>query len=145
MTTNILDMETLALDEEERALVIIDQTKLPNKAEYLRLKTQGEIWTAIRELQVRGAPAIGDAAAIGIYLAALEIDTDDYGEFARQFHKAADYLNSSRPTAVNLSWALNRMEKIVQEAKASPSPKSALSCVMKPCASNRKTSTSAKK
>ena len=122
MTTNILDMETLALDEEEHALVIIDQTKLPNKAEYLRLKTQGEIWTAIRELHVRGAPAIGDAAAIGIYLAALEIDTDDYGEFARQFHKAADYLNSSRPTAVNLSWALNRMEKIVQEAKGKSVP-----------------------
>ena len=122
MTTNILDMETLALDEEEHALVIIDQTKLPNKAEYLRLKTQGEIWTAIRELQVRGAPAIGDAAAIGIYLAALEIDTDDYGEFARQFHEAADYLNSSRPTAVNLSWALNRMEKIVQGAEGKPIP-----------------------
>ena len=117
MNTNILDMETLALDEEARALVIIDQTKLPNKAEYLHLKTQGEIWTAIRDLQVRGAPAIGDAAAIGIYLAALEINTDDYDDFSRRFHAAADYLNSSRPTAVNLSWALNRMEKIVQGAK----------------------------
>ncbi|MBF1685404.1 MAG: S-methyl-5-thioribose-1-phosphate isomerase, partial [Selenomonas sp.] len=77
MNTNILAMETVALDDSERALVIIDQTKLPNCAKYLHLKTQGEIWTAIRELQVRGAPAIGDAAAIGIYLAALEIDTDD--------------------------------------------------------------------
>ena len=111
MNTNILDMETLAIDEEERALVIIDQTKLPNKAEYLHLKTQGEIWTAIRELQVRGAPAIG------IYLAALEIDADDYAEFARRFHEAADYLNSSRPTAVNLSWALNRMEWIVKKSE----------------------------
>ena len=76
MNINILDMETLALNEEERALVIIDQTKLPNRAEYLHLKTQGEIWTAIRDLQVRGAPAIGDAAAIGVYLAALEIGGD---------------------------------------------------------------------
>ena len=122
MNTNILDMETLALDEEARALVIIDQTKLPNRAEYLHLKTQGEIWTAIRDLQVRGAPAIGDAAAIGIYLAALEIDTDDYDDFSRCFHAAADYLNSSRPTAVNLSWALNRMEKIVQGAKGKSIP-----------------------
>lgn len=122
MSTNILDMETLALDEEERALVIIDQTKLPNKAEYLRLKTQGEIWTAIRKLQVRGAPAIGDAAAIGIYLAALEIDADDYAEFARRFHEAADYLNSSRPTAVNLSWALNRMEGIVKKSEGKSIP-----------------------
>ena len=122
MNTNILDMETLALDEEERALVIIDQTKLPNKAEYLHLKTQGEIWTAIRDLQVRGAPAIGDAAAIGIYLAALEIDTDGYVEFARRFHEAADYLNSSRPTAVNLSWALNRMETIVKTSEGKSIP-----------------------
>ena len=122
MNTNILDMETLALDDEERALVIIDQTKLPNCAEYLHLKTQGEIWTAIRDLQVRGAPAIGDAAAIGIYLAALEIDTDDYDEFARRFHAAADYLNSSRPTAVNLSWALNRMETVVKNAKGKSIP-----------------------
>ena len=114
MNTNILAMETVALDDSERALVIIDQTKLPNCAEYLHLKTQGEIWTAIRELQVRGAPAIGDAAAIGIYLAALEIDTEDYDTFARRFHAASDYLNSSRPTAVNLSWALNRMERIVK-------------------------------
>ena len=114
MNTDILAMETVALDDSERTLVIIDQTKLPNCAEYLHLKTQGEIWMAIRELQVRGAPAIGDAAAIGIYLAALEIDTDDYSEFARRFHAASDYLNSSRPTAVNLSWALNRMERIVK-------------------------------
>ena len=117
MNTNILTMETVALDDSERALVIIDQTKLPNCAEYLHLKTQGEIWTAIRELQVRGAPAIGDAAAIGIYLAALEIDTEDYDTFARRFHAAADYLNSSRPTAVNLSWALNRMERIVRNSE----------------------------
>ena len=128
MNTNILAMETVALDYSERALVIIDQTKLPNCSEYLHLKTQGEIWTAIRELQVRGAPAIGDAAAIGIYLAALEIDTDDYSEFARRFHAAADYLNSSRPTAVNLSWALNRMERIVRncEGKSIPEIRSLL-------------------
>ena len=122
MNTNILDMETLALDEEARALVIIDQTKLPNKAEYLHLKTQGEIWTAIRDLQVRGAPAIGDAAAIGIYLAALEIDTNDYDDFSRRFHAAADYLNSSRPTAVNLSWALNRMQNIVKANEGTSVP-----------------------
>lgn len=122
MEENILAMETVSLDETDHALVIIDQTKLPNSAEYLRLKTQGEIWTAIRTLQVRGAPAIGDAAAIGIYLAACEIDTDDYAAFVRRFHAAADYLNSSRPTAVNLSWALNRMENVVKSAAGKPIP-----------------------
>ena len=85
MNTNILAMETVALDDSERALVIIDQTKLPNCAEYLHLKTQGEIWTAIRELQVRGAPAIGDAAAIGIYLAALEIGTSGVAILAKHY------------------------------------------------------------
>ena len=120
--TNILEMETLALDDKEHALVIIDQTKLPNKAAYLHLKTQGEIWTAIHTLQVRGAPAIGDAAAIGMYLAACEIDTDDYGVFAQRFHAAADYLNSSRPTAVNLSWALRRMESVVKNAAGKSIP-----------------------
>ncbi len=120
--TNILEMETLALDDKEHALVIIDQTKLPNKAAYLHLKTQGEIWTAIHTLQVRGAPAIGDAAAIGMYLAACEIDTDDYGVFAQHFHAAADYLNSSRPTAVNLSWALHRMESVVKNAAGKSIP-----------------------
>ena len=120
--TNILEMETLALDDKERALVIIDQTKLPNKAAYLHLKTQDEIWTAIHTLQVRGAPAIGDTAAIGIYLAACEIETDDYGTFAQRFHEAADYLNSSRPTAVNLSWALRRMENVVKNAAGKSIP-----------------------
>ena len=115
MAENIQDMETVALDDAARALVIIDQTRLPGKAAYLHLKTQGEIWDAIRELKVRGAPAIGDAAAVGLYLAACEIDTDDRAEFARRLHDAAIYLSSSRPTAVNLSWALARMERVVTQ------------------------------
>jgi methylthioribose-1-phosphate isomerase len=83
----------------------------------LELTKQEDIWNAIYLLQVRGAPAIGVAAAIGIYLAAREIKADTYEEFYPQFVKAKDYLDSSRPTAVNLSWALNRMDKIVQDNK----------------------------
>ena len=122
MAENILDMETIALDDAARALVIIDQTKLPGRAKYLHLKTQREIWDAIKELKVRGAPAIGDAAAIGLYLAACEIDTDDHTVFARRLHDAAIYLSSSRPTAVNLSWALTRMERVVAEHGAASVP-----------------------
>ena len=114
---NIMEYETLALDEEEQALVILDQTQLPGKKVLLHLKTQPEIWMAIHELQVRGAPAIGDAAAIGIYLAAREIHTEDYDSFYRAFHKAKEYLDSSRPTAVNLSWALQRMEDVVKASR----------------------------
>lgn len=119
---SIMEIETVALDDEKNALVIIDQTKLPYKTEILELKEQKDIWTAIYLLQVRGAPAIGVAAAFGIYLAAREIQADTYEEFYPQFQKAKEYLDSSRPTAVNLSWALNRMDKVCRENKEKPIP-----------------------
>ena len=112
-----LGFETAALDDAASALVIIDQTKLPNQKKLLRLKTQKEIWDAIYLLQVRGAPAIGVAAAYGIYLAAKEIEATDYDVFAKKFAEACEYLNSARPTAVNLSWALSRMGKIVEAGR----------------------------
>lgn len=110
---SIMSFETVELDDADSALVILDQTRLPYEVEILHLHTQEEIWKAIYLLQVRGAPAIGVAAGFGVYLAAKEIRTDDYAEFAAAFRKAKDYLNSARPTAVNLSWALNRMEQVV--------------------------------
>jgi methylthioribose-1-phosphate isomerase len=110
---SILNYDTVALDEAEGALVIIDQTRLPGEICLLHLTEQEEIWRAIQTLQVRGAPAIGVAAAIGVYLAARRIEAEDYDAFLRQFRAAAAYLNSARPTAVNLSWALRRMEGVV--------------------------------
>ena len=109
---NIMDYETVALDDEQSALVILDQTLLPGKAELISLHTAQEIWDAIYLLKVRGAPAIGVAAAFGIYLLAKQIHTEDYETFYQEFRKQKDYLNSARPTAVNLSWALNRMEQV---------------------------------
>lgn len=117
---SILDYDTVCLDDVHHALVIIDQTKLPSKIELLSLTKQTEIWDAIYLLKVRGAPAIGVAAAIGIYLAAREIKAANYDDFYQEFKKASDYLNSSRPTAVNLSWALNRMEEVVISHKNDP-------------------------
>lgn len=134
----ILDYDTVALDDEKHALVIIDQTKLPSRIEILSLTAQKDIWDAIYLLKVRGAPAIGVAAAISIYLAAREIaismtaqsgdaagqgkTTPDYNEFLRRFCEASAYLNSSRPTAVNLSWALRRMENVVLDHKGASVP-----------------------
>ena len=109
---NIMEYETVALDDEGSALVILDQTKLPGSAELLSLHTGEEIWDAIYLLKVRGAPAIGVAAAFGIYLLAKGIETEDYDTFYAAFCRHKEYLNSARPTAVNLSWALNRMEKV---------------------------------
>ncbi len=111
---SILDYETVALDDENSALVIIDQTQLPYNTEILSLTKQKEIWNAIYLLQVRGAPAIGVAAAIGIYLAAKEIQADNYEDFYGQFKKAKEYLASARPTAVNLFWALDRMDNVAK-------------------------------
>ena len=92
MAENILSIDTVALDEEKNALKIIDQTKLPTKIDVLCLTKQEDIYQAIRLLKVRGAPAIGVAAAIGVYLAALEIADDSYKGFYKKFKKAKNYL-----------------------------------------------------
>ena len=117
---NIMSFETVELDDASNAIVILDQTKLPNEVEILNLKTQEEIWNAIYLLQVRGAPAIGITAGYGIYLAAKQIKASSFNAFYTEFKKAKDYLDSSRPTAVNLSWALNRMEQVVLNNKEKP-------------------------
>lgn len=115
-----LDFETVALDGAAEELVIIDQTQLPYRREILRLKEQKDIWDAIYLLKVRGAPAIGVAAAIGIYLAAKDIEEKDFDVFYEQFLKAKEYLASARPTAVNLFWALDRMDRLVIQNKEKP-------------------------
>ena len=111
---NIMDYDTVRLEDENNAVVIIDQTKLPGKIAIISLHTAQEIWNAIYLLQVRGAPAIGVAAAYGIYVLAKRMDTEDYDTFYREFVRQKEYLDSSRPTAVNLSWALNRMQRVVE-------------------------------
>ena len=112
MKENIMTYETVDLNDDNSSLVILNQAKLPNEIEVLSLTSQKDIWNAIYNLQVRGAPAIGIAAAIGIYLAAKAIDTSNFDKFYAEFKQAKEYLASSRPTAVNLFWALDRMEQI---------------------------------
>lgn len=117
---NIMHYDTVGLDDAQSALVIIDQTQLPGHVEILRLTEQKDIWEAIYLLKVRGAPAIGVAAAIGVYLAAKGIEENTYAAFYAAFKQAKDYLASARPTAVNLFWALDRMEQVVLDNKAQP-------------------------
>jgi methylthioribose-1-phosphate isomerase len=96
----------------EGQLLLLDQTKLPGSIEYLECVDADQVWIAIQELSVRGAPAIGVAAAYGVCLgvqAALEGDREELVERARQ---VCDYLATSRPTAVNLFWALERMRRV---------------------------------
>lgn len=122
MGKSVMEYETVDLDDKDSSVVIIDQTKLPGTVEIIKLHTAQEIWDAIYLLKVRGAPAIGVAAAFGIYVLAKRISEEDsikgvdgktdFEAFYRKFKEQKDYLNSARPTAVNLSWALNRMEAV---------------------------------
>ncbi len=112
---NILDYETVALRDELDAIEIIDQTLLPRKIETILLKTGEEIWNAIYLLQVRGAPAIGVTAGFGLYVLMKHSEAATYDEFMKELQEKSDYLNSSRPTAVNLSWALKRMKAHVEK------------------------------
>ena len=119
MNKSILEYETVDVDENGDNVVIIDQTKLPGKTEIIKLGTGQEIWDAIYLLKVRGAPAIGVSAAFGIYVLAKQIFRDGAGEFEDfygKFRQQKDFLNSARPTAVNLSWALNRMDRVCVKA-----------------------------
>ena len=95
----ILDYDTVALDEAQDAVIIIDQTLLPGRIELIALHTAQEIWDAIYLLKVRGAPAIGVAAALGIYLLANRIETEDFEKFYEKLTEYKEYLDSSRPTA----------------------------------------------
>lgn len=98
------------------SLLIIDQTRLPHEEVYLELKTAEQVWKAIKQLSVRGAPAIGIAGAYGFYLAIKDIDETSRDVFIEQCRKKVNYLNSSRPTAVNLSWALERLMKLAEKS-----------------------------
>ena len=88
-------------------LYIIDQTKLPHEELVIHLKSVEDVWEAIRQLKVRGAPAIGIAGAYGFYIGMQGFKGNSYDDFLTKCRRLSDYLNSSRPTAVNLSWALN--------------------------------------
>jgi methylthioribose-1-phosphate isomerase len=117
-TNNALNFETVELDDANNSLVIIDQTLLPNEFTYLHLTTQPEIWEAIYELRVRGAPAIGIAAAYGAYLGIKHSTATEYETFYKEFSLVKEYLASSRPTAVNLFWALDRMDACLVKNKS---------------------------
>lgn len=112
---NALELDTARLSDDGRALLILDQTLLPGEVKVLRLTRPEELWEAIRTLRVRGAPAIGVAAAYGAALSAKNSSAQTSDELRRELHGVGEYLATARPTAVNLFWALNRLEKCAEE------------------------------
>lgn len=105
--------ENVAMRKDGRAVIILDQSQLPQRKKFVMLRTPEEMFEAIFELRVRGAPAIGIFAAIGIAVLAKGYPEKDFDGFLEHFQMDMAYLNSSRPTAVNLNWALRRMESII--------------------------------
>ena len=83
----ITHIESVRLSYDGKSVVIIDQTQLPNRTEYLTLSTAQDIWDAIYHLKVRGAPAIGICAGYGIYCLALQIKAEDYAGFLRELEE----------------------------------------------------------
>lgn len=110
MKASVLDFNAVFYDDAKESLVVLDQTKLPNETLYRTLLTKEDVWDAIFKLQVRGAPAIGIAGAYGLYIAMLPYQNSDHEAFFKALSEVKAYIGSSRPTAVNLFWALNRME-----------------------------------
>ena len=100
-------LQNIRYDKAAEALYIVDQTLLPTEEKEIRLETAEQMYDAIRLLRVRGAPAIGICAAYCLYALARTIDAPDMDGFMERLRTYSAYLNSSRPTAVNLSWALN--------------------------------------
>lgn len=114
----IIHIDNVRLGKDKKSVIILDQTELPGKTIYLSLSTPKKMYEAIKSLRIRGAPAIGIFGGYCIYVLARQFETTDYEKFARQFHEQKEYLKSSRPTAVNLGWALDRMEGVVTSNKS---------------------------
>lgn len=99
-------------------VIMIDQTALPEKEVYLTYEDYRDVADAIKRLIVRGAPAIGVAAAMGIALGSLKVSEIKRAEFKRQFDEICEVIGKARPTAVNLRWAVERMRRVFEENEA---------------------------
>ncbi|AWB44011.1 S-methyl-5-thioribose-1-phosphate isomerase [Paenibacillus sp. CAA11] len=107
--TSLTNSPLLSIRWEDNQLILLDQRLLPDEIVFLELTTPEEVWEAIASMKVRGAPAIGISAAYGVALAGMRFSGEP-GEWLAEMTRVADYLATSRPTAVNLFWALDRMK-----------------------------------
>src|SRR4029453_495314 len=103
------------IDRQEDVIVMVDQRKLPGQEVYVRCRTPQEVAKAIRTMVIRGAPAIGVAAAWGVALGVRRSTVKGTRQLAVEFQKMCDMMASTRPTAVNLFWAIDRMKRVFGE------------------------------
>ena len=118
-TTPRSSQETIAwIGETDGLLRLIDQTLLPSDLTEIDCRDIETVWEAIKMLRVRGAPAIGIAAAYGVVVGLKTVSDEDASAFWKRFDESVDYLATSRPTAVNLFWALDRLKKLSTQLRA---------------------------
>ncbi|MEM3114861.1 MAG: S-methyl-5-thioribose-1-phosphate isomerase, partial [Nitrososphaerota archaeon] len=103
---------------DKNGVVIIDQRLLPHKLKYLKIRSYKEMAKAIKDMAIRGAPAIGVAAAMGLALAVVNAKTNNRELLMKRLEKAAETIKSTRPTAVNLFWAIDRIMSVVRETQS---------------------------
>ncbi|MCR5709140.1 MAG: S-methyl-5-thioribose-1-phosphate isomerase [Bacteroidales bacterium] len=116
---SVFPYDSVELSPNGREVVILDQTQLPNQEKFLHLNSAEEFFYSITRLKVRGAPAIGIAAAFGLAMCMNRFRTRSLQDFEKEFLRVKRYLYISRPTAVNLMWALDRMERCFYATKQS--------------------------
>jgi methylthioribose-1-phosphate isomerase len=104
------------IEWKEGVAVIVDQTKLPNEVVWVEMKNSYEVASAIKEMKLRGAPLIGVAAAYGLALTAFHSKAEKREELMKELEIAAELLRKTRPTAVNLFWAIERVMNKAQES-----------------------------
>lgn len=109
MTFPVNHIYSIIWQEEKANVLLVNQTRIPDEYNVVEISHYRDIARAISTMMVRGAPAIGVAAAYGMYLGAREIETENTEEFLRQLEEVAQLLRQTRPTAVNLFWAISRM------------------------------------
>ena len=122
------------IERQDDVIVMVDQRKLPGQEVYVRCRTAQEVAKAIRTMVIRGAPAIGVAAAMGIALGMRRSTAKGTRQFAVEFQKICDLMAGTRPTAVNLFWAIDRMKRVVRRRRrrrASPPTRSRRASIAK--------------
>jgi methylthioribose-1-phosphate isomerase len=115
-TSDKLNFKTLEWKDDH--MVILDQTRLPDEVVYLDCSTLDEVATAIKDLKVRGAPAIGIAAAFGVVVGIRQQNFSNWNDYQKRLNQVISTLASTRPTAVNLFWALDKMRGAAEKNKS---------------------------
>jgi methylthioribose-1-phosphate isomerase len=113
-------MRIRTIDWLDNKIKIINQAKLPLRLEYIYLEDLKSLHKAIKTMQIRGAPALGAAAALGVYLGIKDSKAGNFSEFSRELNRTVKYLASLRPTARNLFWGLERMREVATLNKQKP-------------------------